>query len=177
VTTTALKAMAIAVVGIVLIVLAYGLGLWWGHVHMARQPAVGPQQALVQLPADSVPRDRAEPFRRPYALDELVIARVDAGRMPNPIDADARSLERGAFVYEIHCQVCHGADGRGDGPVGTLFVPPPMDLTLPYVQNLPEGQVFYTVSYGSLVMPQFHHAITIEDRWHVVNYVRNMGTQ
>jgi S-disulfanyl-L-cysteine oxidoreductase SoxD len=175
--TTVLKVTAIAVTAVLLVMLVYGLGLWWGDVHMAQQPAVGPQQALVQLPAGSIPRGRSEPFWRPAGLDELVMARLDAARTANPIAVDARSLERGAFVYETHCRVCHGVEGRGDGSVGQLFVPPPTDLTLPYVQSQLDGQLFYTVSYGSLIMPKYHHAITIEDRWHVVNHLRNMDTE
>jgi S-disulfanyl-L-cysteine oxidoreductase SoxD len=175
VTATAWKAACLAVVVVLLAGVAWGLGLLWGNVHMAVQPAVAPQQSVVRMPEGAIPRDRVEPFRRPRDLKELVVARREAGELANPVAADERSLERGLFIYETYCQVCHGADGRGDGPVGALFVPPPMDLNLAYVQNQPDGQLFYTVSYGSLIMPRFDYAIRIEDRWHVVNYLRHMG--
>ena len=34
----------------------------------------------------------------------------------NPISPTEESLSRGRVIYQQHCQVCHGDQGRGDGP-------------------------------------------------------------
>ena len=34
-----------------------------------------------------------------------------------------------ADLYRERCAVCHGAEGRGDGPAATLLTPPPTDFT------------------------------------------------
>ncbi len=36
---------------------------------------------------------------------------------------------QGAQTYRYHCQSCHGAEGRGDGPVADSLKLPPPDLT------------------------------------------------
>ena len=68
--------------------------------------------------------------------------------------------------------MCHGAQGQGDGPVGQKFVPQPMDLRVDYVQFQPDGQLYYTISHGSIVMPYYRQAILAEDRWNLINYIK-----
>ena len=36
---------------------------------------------------------------------------------------------RGRTLYEKLCVVCHGPQGKGDGPTGKALVPPPADFT------------------------------------------------
>jgi mono/diheme cytochrome c family protein len=36
---------------------------------------------------------------------------------------------KGRTVYEKHCVVCHGPQGKGDGPAGKMLKPPAADLT------------------------------------------------
>jgi mono/diheme cytochrome c family protein len=35
----------------------------------------------------------------------------------------------GSILYQRHCASCHGAEGRGDGPVAPTLRTPPTDLT------------------------------------------------
>lgn len=44
--------------------------------------------------------------------------------------AAAAGLRRGALTYRLHCQACHGAAGRGDGPLAADLKRPPPDLSL-----------------------------------------------
>jgi mono/diheme cytochrome c family protein len=39
------------------------------------------------------------------------------------------SADDGGAVYRARCAVCHGPDGRGDGPAAGMLVPPPRDFT------------------------------------------------
>jgi cbb3-type cytochrome c oxidase subunit III len=43
--------------------------------------------------------------------------------------AAAASADDGAMIYREQCAVCHGADGRGDGPAAGLLDPRPRDFT------------------------------------------------
>jgi len=38
--------------------------------------------------------------------------------------------QKGKTLYEQHCLNCHGAGGRGDGPIGQSLIPPAANLTL-----------------------------------------------
>ncbi len=134
-----------------------------------------PQDSLVAAINDSIPVGGRDVYPPPKDVIELVRARLDAGRtLVNPIAISPESLARGREMYETHCIVCHGALGRGNGPVGQKFVPQPMELNLDYVQLQPDGQLFYTISHGSLAMPFYRQAIVAEDRWHLVNFIKEV---
>lgn len=151
-----------------------GMTLPWDK-DMRNQPSVKPQESLVRLNAASVPVDGKDGYPPPEDVIELVRARLDAGRtLENPIPKSPESLARGREMYDRHCIVCHGEQGRGNGPVGQKFVPQPMELNFDYVQLQPDGQIFYTISHGSLAMPYYRQAIEVEDRWHVVNFIKEV---
>ena len=109
---------------------AVGLTLPWDK-DMQDQPSMKPQDSLVAEVNDSIPVGGRDLYPPPKDVIELVHARLDAGRtLVNPIAISPESLARGREMYDTHCIVCHGAQGRGDGPVGQKFVPQPMELNL-----------------------------------------------
>lgn len=142
---------------------------------MRDQPSVKPQEALVVTNSSSVPVVGKDGYPPPKDVIELVRARLEAGRtLINPVAKSPESLARGRQLYELHCLVCHGERGHGDGPVGQKFVPQPMELTFDYVQLQPDGQIFYTISHGSIAMPFYREAISAEDRWNLVNFIKTV---
>ncbi len=52
---------------------------------------------------------------------------ADAASVPNPITADKGSRAIGAELYALHCAICHGANGEGDGPAAASLEEPPAD--------------------------------------------------
>jgi mono/diheme cytochrome c family protein len=153
---------------------AVGLTLPWDK-DMQDQPSMKPQDSLVAEVKDSIPVGGRDVYPPPKDVIELVRARLDAGRtLVNPIAISPESLARGREMYDTHCIVCHGAQGRGNGPVGQKFVPQPMELNLDYVQLQPDGQLYYTISHGSLAMPFYRQAIATQDRWHLVNFIKEV---
>lgn len=142
---------------------------------MRNQPSIKPQESVVRLSARSVPVGGKHGYPRPADVIQLVRERLAAGRtLVNPIPKSPESLARGRELYEVHCIVCHGAQGRGNGPVGQKFVPQPMELNFDYVQLQPDGQIFYTISHGSLAMPAYGQAVPAEERWHLVNFIKEV---
>lgn len=85
-------------------------------------------------------------------------------------------VAHGKAVYSQACAICHGADGKGDGPAGKGLVPPP--------RNLVEGNwtkggtsiaLFNTITHGleGTSMAAFGH-LPVADRWALVKYIRSI---
>ena len=58
----------------------------------------------------------------------------------------------GKEMFETHCAVCHGKDGKGDGPAAKALKKPPADLTGLAQRNggkFPELRVFQAI-HGDL---------------------------
>ena len=94
---------------------------------------------------------------------------VAAAPTPTP-----KLLETGQQVYAINCAACHGATGKGDGPVAFAVKPPPRNLVdEPFKAGDSVEQIFKTVSTGlpntrMVGYPQLKEL----DRWAVAYYVR-----
>jgi copper transport protein len=96
----------------------------------------------------------------------------------NPIPANEDSIKQGKEIYTTLCVPCHGETGKGDGPVGLTLNPRPADLSLHAVPGVhSDGQLFEWITNGfpGSVMPAFGPALTEEQRWHLVNYVRTLA--
>jgi mono/diheme cytochrome c family protein len=95
----------------------------------------------------------------------------------NPVAATPASLLRGEKIYREYCQVCHGSDGRGDGPAAAALPRPPADLRIHMSAGHTDGQLFSWVTNGmpGLPMPGFRDRLSTEERWHVINFIKTFG--
>lgn len=131
---------------------------------MRDQPAIRPFELPRVPPAGSVPVTGRED-----SLDLL----LDLKDVVNPVRADSASLARGKLVFDQYCIVCHGPAGHGDGTVVAKFVPPP-DLTADPTKQRSDGYLYAMIRQGRGIMPRYGDKIRGTDRWHVVNYVRQL---
>lgn len=91
---------------------------------------------------------------------------------PNPIAADADSVALGERLYLANCASCHGTSGSGDGAVSTLPNAGPLGDA---VAESSDGELAYRIAAGmaGTPMPAFAGLLTEEERWHLVNYLRD----
>jgi FtsP/CotA-like multicopper oxidase with cupredoxin domain len=90
-----------------------------------------------------------------------------------PILPDKDSLKRGQKLYQQHCVVCHGKEGRGDGPAAKSMDPPPANfLDREHSAIYGPGEKFWIIGQGTekTGMPAFDQ-IGAKDRWNLVNYI------
>ena len=143
------------------------MGLLVGYRWMTSMQAdvkwVPGEMALVQ-PAGAVPRDGGE----------LVVSREAYAARKNPILRTPESVKGGEKLFAIYCTPCHGATGKGDGPVTPRFIPPP-DLGSPQVQGRTDGHMSYYIGYGGAIIPAYGEALSVTERWDLVNYLRTMA--
>lgn len=101
---------------------------------------------------------------------EGTVARVEPTRALAP----AAALERGKRVYQVFCGVCHGAAGKGDGPVVARGFPAPPPLDAPNAMKMTDEQMFAIVTNGQRNMPGYAAQVSPEDRRHAILYVRSL---
>jgi mono/diheme cytochrome c family protein len=95
----------------------------------------------------------------------------------NPIPADDVSLQRGEILYSIHCQICHGVQGQGDGPLAKYFDRTPENLTTEQTTAEFDGSVYLTIVQGFGQMPSLAENLIERERWDVINYVRTLPSR
>jgi mono/diheme cytochrome c family protein len=87
-------------------------------------------------------------------------------------------LKHGQARYGIFCAPCHDGSGSGEGLVkkravasgAAAFVPPTFHQDR--IRQMPDGQLFATISNGKSNMPPYASQIPVDDRWAIVAYVR-----
>jgi mono/diheme cytochrome c family protein len=91
------------------------------------------------------------------------------------------AVARGARVYAQHCASCHGADGRGDGPLAASLLRWPPTLVSPLLARRADGELFWHVvdgmrnPQGEVTMPAFGHALNDADTWAVLDYMKALA--
>ena len=94
-----------------------------------------------------------------------------AGReLQDPYRATARTLDEGKALYQTYCIVCHGEQGKGDGPISSKIPPPPSYLSDRLMQ-FPPGRIFHVITMGTGKMPSYAAQLSMDERWKIVTYV------
>jgi len=100
-----------------------------------------------------------------------------AGRvLINPLDSTTAILDEGKALYGIYCSSCHGLSGQGDGLVGKVMMGVPA-YNLGRVKELPEGQIFHTITFGRGRMMSHASQVSVEERWKITRYVNILQNQ
>ncbi len=92
----------------------------------------------------------------------------------NPIPVDDVSLQRGRFLFAIHCQICHGENGHGDGPLAKYFERTPENLTSSQITAEFDGAVYLTIRNGFGQMPSLSENLAPQETWDVVNFLHTL---
>ncbi|MBE0569373.1 MAG: cytochrome c [Deltaproteobacteria bacterium] len=135
---------------------------------MYDNPAFRPQEEPVRLPPEgSVPTKGLEHAPMPGS--------AAAAALENPEKITDFTLLTGKELYGIYCAPCHGASGKGDGPVAKKFVPTPVDISVTGLgSRLPDGELFAVLTHGKNGMPAFRSDLTAGERWLVVAYLKKL---
>ena len=97
-----------------------------------------------------------------------------ADQLQNPYIGDKKKMMQGARIYQKVCWVCHGDAGKGDGPQSLELRNKPADFNTQLVLGRSDGALFWWISNGGNDMQPFRELLSEEDRWKVVNYVRQL---
>jgi len=101
----------------------------------------------------------------------------------NPLPAlDAVDLKEAERLYLINCGICHGTKLDGNGPLwkdgdGPYPSKPATLVGDAKYENMPEGQMFYSVTYGKNLMGSYASQLDAKQRWMVISYIKSKQTK
>ncbi len=144
-------------IGWLLIAGAIGLIVWSGSVNVAA----------------TNPPGRFEKRFAAFALNRAIQKRAPVRTNPFSKPEDIRV---GLAHYKENCADCHGAPGVEESEVGQGLNPPAPDLTLPAVQRMRDGELFWVISNGIRMtgMPAFSPTHKEDEIWKMVAFVRHL---
>ena len=141
---------------------------------MRHQRSIKPYAKPLAPVAGTVPVTGLEPAADLKTADRLV----------NPRTRTSESINRGRFLYDTYCLVCHGAAGRGDGPVSSAAggpFPAVRSLVNDTISRRSDGYLYAVTvnaqAMGRGLMPHYGDKVRGTDRWDLVNYVRTLQAE
>ena len=132
-------------------------------------PATAEIDALLRLVSASAPADSLDAHVR--LLTDGLTHRL--GITLDELPAQTPSLARGAEVYQANCAGCHGAIGRGDGPMAKGLQPAPANLADGAgLRDVSPLDYYRRISIGTVgtAMPAFEGRLPADDRWAAALY-------
>jgi mono/diheme cytochrome c family protein len=110
-----------------------------------------------------------QPFHYGKGDAEAVRAGVE---LSNPYHATSDVVAKGKALFQIYCQVCHGATGKGDGPISTK-IPPPPSYKADRIMAYPPGRFFHVITMGANKMPSYAVQLAPHERWQIITYIQS----
>lgn len=141
---------------------------------MFESPAIKAQEEGMRLPPEGTVPVGFKPYR--YATDPAAAAR----ELKNPMAGDdsAKALYVGMKMYETNCAVCHGLKGEGGesahSVVSAAMALKPPALVSDKVRAMSDGQVYHIITMGQGVMGPYASHVPQNQRWQLVNYIRQL---
>lgn len=184
------KASIISLAALVMFVLSCGRGKnGTGHVYMpdmAYSRAVETYSPLDTFKAQDIFYN-AIPVAGTIKRGELIPFQIEKDKegdtanyfasraVANPLPAlDAPQLKEAERLYLVNCGICHGTKLDGNGPLyndgnGPFAAAPKNLVTL----NMPDGQMFYSITYGKGQMGSYASQLSTTQRWEIIHYIRS----
>jgi len=129
--------------------------------------------------AGTMARGDELPF--PYEMDKTGDSTnyVASKQVQNPVPAlTSLQMKEAERLYLVNCGICHGSKLDGNGPLykdgsGPFPSAPKNFMGDPLMISMPEGQMFYSMTYGKNMMGSYASQITTRQRWMIIHYIKS----
>ncbi|MGN7103485.1 c-type cytochrome [Ralstonia holmesii] len=99
----------------------------------------------------------------------------------SPTAFSVASITQGTRIYHAACASCHGADGRGEGPLATTLTRWPPTVVGPLLGRHADGELFWHIAHGmhdtqgASTMPAFADQLSDADIWAVLDTMKMLA--
>jgi len=96
----------------------------------------------------------------------------------NPLPPlDKVQMKEAERLYLINCGICHGTNLDGNGPLynggNGPYAAAPRNLVTDPVLSMPDGQIFYSLTYGKGQMGSYASQLSTTQRWMIIHYINS----
>jgi mono/diheme cytochrome c family protein len=109
---------------------------------------------------------------KPFAQTATIPA--EAKSRTAPFLFTPETIKSGEQIYQINCKSCHGDPGKGNY---AKLNPIPKDPVSSEYQKNNDGEMFYILSNGRGLMPNFSNILNEEQRWVVISFIRSFNKE
>jgi mono/diheme cytochrome c family protein len=124
---------------------------------------------------------RGELYPFPFTKDvpgdstNYVASKQFKSQIPMPDSLQMIEAER---LFLVNCAICHGAKLDGNGPLyrggeGPYPAAPANFTGKDQYKVMPEGQMYYSVTYGKNKMGSYASQLSSKQRWMVIDYIKS----
>jgi mono/diheme cytochrome c family protein len=138
-------------------------------IHYSNIPVAGTLKRGALIPFD-IPKDVIAGDTTNYAASKAV---------KNPLSGlDDVTMTEANRLYLVNCGICHGTKLDGNGPLyrggdGPFPAKPATLVGDAKYEAMPEGQMYYSVTYGKNKMGSYASQLDTKQRWMVIAYIKS----
>lgn len=108
-------------------------------------------------------------------LQEPWVAPAWTDTIFNPYLIEPLTLPQGQEVFNIYCASCHGQHGEANGTVTPDLKIKPLKFQDKKITSQSDGALYWKITEGKGEMPSFKDFISDEQRWQMVEYIRDIS--
>ena len=109
-----------------------------------------------------------------YSLPDNDSGYALSAQVKNPLPPlTGKDSAEAARLYNINCAICHGADGKANGPIAQK-IGAVANLTIDAYVKMADGTMYHSIQYGKNNMGSYASQLSRKQRWQMVQYIRTL---
>ena len=100
----------------------------------------------------------------------------EASKRVSPIPSDDKSINRGKRLFQTHCSICHGPQGKATGPAAARLNTKPPNL-VKMAGHHTDGDIAWKIENGRGSMPAWKDRLKEIEIWDLTNFIQTLSSE